>query len=204
MKILRLPFTGQSNAFYRESYQLVIYVLIAFMIITIFMAFLVLYQVTHRPLPTFTAITPDAKRLELSASYEPNLLPTTLTKWARKAAVASYTFDFVNYKQQLELARPFYTINGWNGFENSVLPLLNTITQNQIIVNGVVLKPPVISNQGDYPGQGYTWRIQIPFLVIYQAAESSTRNNYTVILSIVRVPTHINPAGIGIDQFIMK
>jgi intracellular multiplication protein IcmL len=65
-----------------------------------------------------------------------------------------------------------------------------------------VVGTPVISNQGPLPGTDYAWRVQIPFLVTYQSANVTTRRNYMVIVSIIRVSTIENPQGIGIDQFV--
>jgi intracellular multiplication protein IcmL len=191
------------NNFYRNSYNSIIITLIAEIIILLVMVNVVMYQILHRHLPTFSAMAPDGKQLALMASIEPNLLSTTLVTWAEKAAVAAYTFDFVNYNKQIMLARPYFTDAGWNDYQNSIAGLISTITKNQLFVNGVVSGPPVIANQGVLPGRGYTWRIQIPFLVTYQSAEETSRATYTVVVTIVKVPTSINPQGIGIDQFIM-
>lgn len=191
------------NAFYANSYQSLIIVLIAEVVILLGLVAVVAYQMTHRPLPVFSALTPDKKRMYLTPSYDPNLLPGTLITWASKAAVAAYTFDFVNYNKQINAVRPYFTEAGWNDYQASVSALIQTITQNQLFVNGVVSGPPVISNQGPLPGRGYVWRIQMPFLVTYQSAGQMTRANFTVSVTIVRVPTTVNPAGIGIDQFVM-
>jgi intracellular multiplication protein IcmL len=67
----------------------------------------------------------------------------------------------------------------------------------------VVSDTPVISNQGEIPGKGYVWRIQMPFLVTYQSSEGTSKKSYMVSVTIVKVPTWKNPAGIGIDQFVM-
>jgi intracellular multiplication protein IcmL len=124
-------------------------------------------------------------------------------RWASKAATVAYTFDFVNYNTQTAAARPYFTEDGWQDYLNSVNNLINTIVQNQLFVNGVVSGAPVISNQGNIPGRGYVWRVQIPFLVTYQSANTTSKQNYFVIISIVKVPTYVNKQGIGIDQFVM-
>src|SRR5262249_51683417 len=144
------------------------------------------------------------KRMTLTYFDEPNLLPDTILAWASKAATVSYTFDFVNASKQVAAARPFYTPDGWQDYLNSVNSVINTIVQNQLFVNGVVSGTPVISNQGPLPGKGYVWRIQIPFLVTYQSANLVTKRDFLVVISVVRVPTNVNPQGIGIDQFVMR
>ncbi len=192
-----------SNRFYRASYHSVIAALVIAVLVLIGMVFFVLYQIFHRPLPVFAARSQNGLAMQLTAHTDPNLLSTTLTTWAGKAAVAAYTFDFVNYQKQIALARPYFTAAGWNDYQASIASLIQTITQNQLFVNGVVSAAPVISNQGELPGRGYTWRVQIPFLVTYQSANELSRRSFTVVITIVRVPTYLNPAGIGIDQFVM-
>lgn len=201
---LQEKYIPQDNDFYREHYHHVIYVLMGIIVTMILMVFLVLYQVLNMPLPQFNAIQRDGSRMLLRAYNEPNLLPDTILRWASKAATTAYTFDFVHYKDQIQEARPFFTDDGWIDYLRSVNPLLESIVQKQLFVNGVVSGPPVISNEGPLPGKDYVWRVQVPFLVTYQSANTTTKRNFIVVLTIVKVPTDINPQGIGIDQFIME
>ncbi len=203
MSSTRPEIEGRDNFFYRDYYEKIIIAFIAIMGIAILISGVVLFQVFHKPLPRFTAVSTDGQRLALNAYDEPNLLSTTILTWASKAAVAAYTFDFVNYNNQMQLARPYFTPSGWDAYQSAVESVIQRITQNQLFVNGVVSGAPVISNQGDLPGSGYSWRVQIPFLVTYQSAESTKSRTYMVTLMIVRVPTTVNPDAIGIDKFSM-
>ncbi len=193
----------EQNSFYASSYHSLMIVLVVEIVLVLILVGVVLYQVFHRPLPVFFAVTPNKQQMDLVPSYEPSRSSSTLTTWASKAAVAAYTFDFVNYQKEIALAHPYFTDKGWNDYQASIVKLIQTITENQLFVNGIVAGAPVISNQGELPGRGYTWRIQIPFLVTYQSAGQTSRANYTVVMTIVKVSTSINPAGIGIDQFVM-
>jgi intracellular multiplication protein IcmL len=188
---------------YVSYYPYFIFSLIIAIFLILLLLMLVLYQVRHRPLPQFSAIAPGGQEMMLSPSNEPNLLPSTLIQWASKAAVAAYTFDFVNYNKQAALIHPYFTDAGWAQYASSIGELIQTIRQNQLLVNGVVSGTPVISNQGVLQGQGYVWRIQMPFLVTYQSSDGISKKSYTISVTIVRVPTWKNPAGIGIDQFVM-
>lgn len=190
--------------FYRDNYQAVIFLFITAIFILIALVIIVLYQIFHRPIPQFNAIAPNGQNLQLAAFNEPNFLPSTVLTWASKAAVAAYTFDFVNYNKQIAAVRPYFTADGWADYQTSVQQLISAITQKQLFVNGVVSGPPIISNQGDLPGKGYVWRIQMPFLVTYQSAENVSQQKFLVIMTVVKVPTTVDPTGIGIDQFVMR
>lgn len=193
----------EKNNFYRDRYtSILISVLIAMILLLSAMSF-VLYQVYTRPLPVFIAVSADNQRMQLTAHDSPNLLSTTILKWASKAATAAYTFNFAEYVSQINAVRPYFTSTGWVDYQASVDGLLDAIIAQKLLVYGVVSGPPVISNQGELPGHEYAWRVQIPFIVIYQGADVSRQYNYTVLMTIVKVPTLQNPNGIGVDQFVM-
>jgi len=193
----------RDNGFYRDHYHHILMGVIACMVLLMLMVGLFFYQVMNRPLPQFNAIQPDGKSMLLIPFDEPNLLPDTILRWASKAATLAYTFDFVGYNDEIRAARPYFTELGWQDYLNSVSNLIKTIIQNKLFINGVVSGTPVISNQGDLPGKGYVWRVQIPFLVTYQSENTISKRNYYVVISIVRVPTSENKQAIGIDQFLM-
>lgn len=193
---------GRSNGFYREHYHRVIMILMIVFACSVGCVLFILYQLTHRPLPEFVAVS-DNEQMVLHPYDKPNLLPDTIIRWASKAATAAYTFDFVNYNDQINAVRPYFTNAGWNDYKNSVAGLINTIVQTQIFVYGIISGTPVISNQGVLPEKGHVWRVQIPFLVTYQSNGPMVKKRYFVVLSIVEVPTSVNPQGIGIDQFLM-
>lgn len=194
---------SQTPGFYRYHYDKIVMILLILIFTVLVIASIVMYQVFHRPNPVFSATDPDGKSLPLVASDSPNLLPDTLIRWASKAAVAAYTFDFVNYNKQVNQLRPYFTSSGWSDYVRSIAGLINTVKKNQIFVSGVVSGPAVISNQGELPGKGFVWRIQMPFLVTYQSTDASTKKQYTMIVTIIRVPARVNPAAIGIDSMAM-
>jgi intracellular multiplication protein IcmL len=193
-----------SNLFYRNYYQQVIYFLVILIFTIITVAVVLMYQVMHRPLPTFSAVLPDKRVMPLVAYVEPNLMSNTLIRWASKAAVAAYTFNFVDHEKQIAQARPYFTPGGWQAYQDAISDTVDRVVKQQLFVYGVVSEPAVISNQGDRPKQGYSWRIQIPFLATYQSAEESRSTDYFVLVTIVKVPTTINPDAIGIESFEMR
>ncbi|MDR3478910.1 MAG: DotI/IcmL/TraM family protein [Gammaproteobacteria bacterium] len=183
--------------------QKIIVALIIAMILVLVAVSGILYQVFHRPLPQFRAVSANKQVMALSPYDEPNLLPATILIWASKAAVAAYTFDFVNYNKEIELAHPYFTDAGWTAYQAAIQRVITRVVSSQLFANGVVTGTPVISNQGQLPGHGYTWRVQVPFLVTFQSAEETKTDTYIVVMTIVKVPTSVNPEGIGIDQFQM-
>lgn len=203
MDVIKDKYMPRDNAFYRQYYHYILYGLMGLIVLLLLAVSFVSYQMSNRPLPMFNAITPKGEKMALLSYDEPNLLSSTILQWASKAAVVSYSFDYANYQQQLNLARPYFTNDGWSDYLGSVNGLINSIIKAKLIVNGIVAGTPVIANQGPLPGRDYVWRIQIPFLVTYQSANTTSKRTFTVVMTIVRVPTSSNPQGVGIDQFVM-
>lgn len=200
---MQQKYIPRDNAFYQHYYHYFLLGIMLILTLLLVSVAVVMYQAMTRPMPQFVAVQANGQQISLTAFDEPNLLPDTLIRWASQAAVLSYTFDFYNYKNQIEMAHPYFTADGWNDYLGGVHNLLDTIVANKLFSYGVVSGTPVISNQGVLPDIGYTWRIQIPFLVTYRSANASDTRNFMVTITIVRVPTNINPQGIGIDQFVM-
>jgi len=200
---IRHEVMDQTNAFYRDHYHRVIMILMIVFGCAVGCGIFLLYQFANRPIPEFFAVKSDNQKIQLTAFNKPNLLPDTVIRWASKAAVLAYTFDFVNYNQQVNAVRPYFTDAGWADYQRSVSGLISTVVQNQIFVYGIISGQPVISNEGELPGKGYVRRVQIPFLVTYQSSGPMIKRDYFVVMSIVEVPTNVNPQGIGIDQFVM-
>lgn len=197
-------YISTENDFYRDHFHHFFYGLMGVMAAVIVAVSVLLLQILHRPLPPFYAEMQNKQTMTLTPFQEPNLLPGTLTSFASKAATLAYNFNFVNYEQSISLARPYFTEAGWADFRRAIQPTVSQIVAAQLFVYGVVTGMPVITNQGSLPDKGYSWRIQIPFLVSYTSSETTSLEQHVVIITIVKVPTSVNPQGIGIDQFIMR
>lgn len=204
---IALPYIAKDNSFYRKHYHHLLIGIILLMILLLSSGGVLLYLLINRPLPLFYAIEPQNKKMSLTPYNEPNLLPETILRWATKAATAAYTFSFGDYivpnTQAIMNARQYFTENGWQDYLQSEQGLIQRVIENRLLVYSIVSGTPIIANEGDIPGTGYVWRVQMPFLVTYKGENSATSNSFMVILSIVRVPTYINSSGIGIDQFVM-
>lgn len=201
---LQQQYIPKDNKFYHNHYHHVIILLMLLMLVMTIAVGVVFYQMVTRPLPLFNAIDSDNQSMQLIPYDEPNQLPDTIIRFASKAAALAYTFDYVNYNKQLDAAKGYFTADGWQDFEASIAGPIKDVVQKQLFVYSVVRDTPVIQNQGPLPGKGYVWRVQIPFLVTYQSADTTQTKSYMVSVSIVQVPTQINKAGIGIDQFVMR
>ena len=194
------------NEFYRDSYRRVMRVLMLSIILTVVAFLMLAYIVFNPPKPKYFAVTPSGTLTPIIPLDQPNLSQQAVIQWATQAAAAAYTFDFVNYRKNLQAASQFFTPSGWNYFISALQASrnLNTITEKKLVVSAVVTKAPVINWQGTLPDGAYGWRIEVPLTVSYQSPSVNTSTPLVVTMTIRRVPTIYSARGIGIEQFVVS
>jgi len=120
------------NDFYRKFYQYVFILLLILILGLLSVLGAILYEIMNRPLPVFSALQKDGKSMALTPLEQPNLLPDTILRWASKAAVTAYTFDFANYQQQIEQAHSYFTEEGWQNYLSSISNVVRAVKEGQL------------------------------------------------------------------------
>jgi len=134
-------------------------------------------------------------------------------QWANQAAIASFTYNFVNFRDELQASSGFFTAEGWDQFLTALQQsnILDAVKAKKLIVSAVATRAPIILQKGILNGV-YFWRVQMPILVTYQSASEFTQQNnvvtmlitrVVVTMLITRVSTLNSPRGIGIAQFVV-
>ena len=162
----------------------------------------VFYQYSHPPESSYFTTSVNGQASPLIPLLEPNTSDSVVTQWADLACIGAFTYNFVNYESQLELASEYFTQNGWNSFMNSLKESnnLNTMISKKLVVSAVALSTPLILKKGIVNGV-YSWRIQLPILVTYQSASEVTQMKMIINLLMTRISTRDNYKGVGIEQF---
>lgn len=192
------------NEFYRDSYRKVVGALLLCILTILMLIGALTYIVSNPPMPRYFATTTEGRIMPLVPLDRPNLSTAALLQWANTAAIAVYTFNFVNYRQALQAAAEYFTPEGWQGFMSALQSSnnLNAVLEKKLIVSAVATGAPVVLEQGLILGT-YTWRVQMPLLITYQSASQFSQQAVTVTMLITRVSTLDSPLGIGIAQFIV-
>lgn len=193
------------NNFYRDGYRRVLVILLISMIANLVLGGLLSYTFINRPTPEYFATTKDGKVLRLYALSNPVVSTAELLQWAATAATASYTFNFVNYRKELQEASEYFTPSGWKAFQEALKASRNleTVINKKLTVNAVATGAPVIIDQGVIGGK-YKWKIQVPILITYESANTKITQPTLVTMLISRVSTLETVKGIAIDAFYMS
>lgn len=191
------------NAFYRDGQHKLIVVFLLSVVVNIALTVLLIYMVTHPPTPKYFATSSNGRITPLVPLNQPNTSDNAVIQWSSVATMAAYSYNFVNYRSELEAASGFFTGAGWDQFMEALQSSnnLDAVKAKKLVVSAVVTGAPIILKKGMLSDR-YAWRIQMPLLVTYQSASEFTQQNLNVTLLVTRVDTLNSPSGIGIAQFI--
>jgi intracellular multiplication protein IcmL len=192
------------NKFYKDSQRKVILALLIALLVNLVLASMLVYILTHPPAPRYFATSISGRITPLFPLNEPNQSDSAVLQWANQAAIAAFTFNFVNYRDELQASSGFFTAEGWDQFLGALQQSnnLDAVKAKKLIVSAVATRAPIILQKGVLNGS-YSWRVQMPILVTYQSASEFSQQNNVVTMLISRVSTLNSPRGIGISQFVV-
>lgn len=191
------------NHFYRDNYRRVLGALLLSVLVIIALTITLIYQVSHPPAPVYFAVREDGRMQQLVPLNQPNISQYALLQWAQQAAIAAYSYNFVDYRKQLQAASEFFTPEGWSNFIRNLNESnnLTTLRQKKLISSAVATGAPVVLYRGIVNNR-YLWRVQMPVLVTYQSPSELIPQNLVITMVIERVSTLNSPQGIGIKSFV--
>ena len=193
------------NEFYRHSYHRVLLALLMALIVNFALGGVLVYLLTHPPQPKYFATSINGRITPLTPLNVPNQSESAVLQWANQAAVAAYTYNFVNYRQELQAASEFFTPDGWRDFQNALSSSNNlaSVRAKKLVVSAVATRAPIVLQKGRL-GDRYAWRVQMPILVTFQSASEFSQQRNVVTMLITRISSLNSPRGIGIAQFVVE
>lgn len=192
------------NQFYQDSQRKVMLALLIAILANFLLGGLLFYVIAHPPAPKYFATSINGRVTPLFPLSEPNQSDSAVLQWANQAAIAAFTYNFVNFRDELQASSGFFTAEGWDQFLDALQQSnnLDAVKAKKLIVSAVATRAPIILQKGLLNGH-YSWRVQMPILVTYQSASEFTQQNNVVTMLITRVSTLNSPRGIGIAQFVV-
>ena len=202
------------NRFFYIYYRKISLILLLVLGISLFSLGCAVYFATRKTPPVYIPVSVDGRviptyKLSEPSNSDPKLMEAEVKQWGLDAAKKLFLFDYLNYREQITQAQPFFTVRGWEAyvktFEES--QNLNTILASKMIVNFIPMAPPQILDQKNRDGR-YTWALEFPAKIKYTAHDGSGKSGFTqkgiMKMVITRVSMIDSPKGIGVDQIIFK
>ncbi|MCX7116083.1 MAG: type IVB secretion system apparatus protein IcmL/DotI [Gammaproteobacteria bacterium] len=193
------------NEFYRIGHRRTLTLLFVSGCMNALLIFVFLDMFMHPPQPRYFATSIGGQIAPQFPLNVPNQSDEAISKWASQAAMAAFTYNFVNYKDELQASSGFFTAEGWTRFLDALKASnnLDAIRDKKLVVSAVATSSPKIVQKGVLDGQ-YSWRVEVPILVTYQSVGEYSQANNIVKMLISRVSSLNSPRGVGIAQFVVE
>lgn len=193
------------NAFYRDSYRHVIIALLMVLGINCILGFMIFYKWTHPPAPQYFATTADGRIIMLHQLTDPVVPDDFVVQWATNAVRASFSLDYIHWREQLQRASNNFTSAGWKYFLASLKSSnnLKTLTTLKMVSNATVTAAPQVAEKAIVGGH-FAWKITMPLLVTYESAGHTIHMPMNVTLIVIRMPVQNYPQRVAINNFLAK
>lgn len=196
-----LQLISLKDDFYRDGYYKA---LAAGGILLIAIALLIsasLYLQLSKPAPVAFAAGDEFRTLLPVPITKPYVSQPDLIQWVSDVLPKAFTFDFVNYNQQLKNNSQYFTANGWKNYSDQlkIYADYNAILASKLFMSAVPGGAPFIVNQG-LMGNVYAWLIQMPLNLSYSSIGKGNSTPLVIQALVVRIPTLNNLSGIAIEK----
>ena len=199
-----LTIVAMRNTFYRDGQRKLVIGFLFSLLLNVMLGLAFTYIITHPPAPKYFSTSINGRITPLVPLDMPNQSDSAVLQWANQAAIAAFSYNFVNWRQELQAASGFFAPTGWDQFNEALKASnnLRAVIENKLVVSAVATSAPIILQKGILNGV-FSWRIQMLILVTYQSASEFSQSNNTVTMLVTRVDTLNYPRGIGIAQFVV-
>jgi intracellular multiplication protein IcmL len=193
------------NNFYRDSYRRVLGALLLSVFVNVMLGVTVFYVWQDKPTPTYFATTTEGGIVPIQPLNAPVITASSLLQWATVAVTTANTYNFVNYRKELQAASEYFTPQGWKEYQDALKRSRNleSVIDRKLTSSAVATGAPVILDQGVVGGR-YKWKVQLPILVTYESANLKMTQPSEVTLLITRVSTLETSKGVAIDGIYMS
>lgn len=156
-----------------------------------------------KPENRYFASTVDGKLFETKALSEPLLSKQAVEGFAGQTLTQTFTFDFINFKSQLETVADRYTAEALTAIRDSLQQedgLVTKAVTHKWIVKALITAAPTLLQSGFLPHtKTFAWRLEFPLLLTYYQDNTSSTQRFTVRVTVSRVDERNNPRGIAIS-----
>lgn len=185
---------------YRDGYRNLFRVAIGLILVVVGLLAAVFYRVSSViPQDRYYAVMAGGQLMPLVALSEPYINNALLLDWAAQAATEILTFGFNDVNERFASSSKYFSPEGLESFRPSFVKssLFQNVQKYQQVITAIPMAPPSILGQGMNQGK-HGWMIEVPIIMTVRAAGVEKMMRVYVHMFVVRLPTSINAAGLGI------
>lgn len=197
------------NYFYRRLYYLALSAFALSLLVIATLIWAIIFLIKNPTHPLYFATDKIGRLFQVIPVTRPNMSTNDVINWTIAAVQNANSYDYVNYRAQIQGAQKYFTNYGWNKYMSALTASNNLIalTQRKQIVIAQIVNQPKILAQG-LLGGAYAWKFEMPMLVTYWNPPYDDKSKFynAEIVSVIvqRQPVLQSYQGLGIVQFIAR
>lgn len=195
------------DKFYRDGFHRVVLAFVLSIASNVVLISLIVFIWMNPPKPRYFPVSDAGRITRIQPLNKPKEFSTesTILEWATKSSIAAYTFNYVNFMQELQAASIFFTAKGWDNFLDALVSSnnLEAVKVRKFIVSAEAYGVPKVIRQGVIRGR-YTWEIVLRLLVTFRNEQQFNQQRLKIIMKVQRISSLNSPRGVGIDQFVVE
>jgi len=195
------------NAFYKRLYYLILSVFLLSLLVIGILIGMLTFLIRHPIQPLYFVADHIGRLMPTVPVSEPNMTTAEVVAWTIEAIQSAYSYNYVNYRAQLQNAQKYFTNYGWQEYMKALTASnnLNGVAQRKMVVLATVIDQPKLDIAGILGG-AYAWRFEMPMLVTYLLPPYDGSNQFSnplqVSVIVQRRPALQSYKGLGIVQII--
>jgi intracellular multiplication protein IcmL len=191
------------NNFYRDNYRRAMVILLCSILMNVVLATGATFLALHKPEPRYFATNRDGTIIQLLPLNQPLHSDADIRDWATRAALAAMSYDFLNYRTQLQASAQYFTDDAFTTYLKALKDSGNMelLTTKRLVSQPFSEGVPIVLAQGMI-GDRYAWKVKVPIAVRYVSSSQTQISHYMVTMTITRVSTLDTPQGILIASFV--
>ena len=196
------------NAFYKRLHYLALGAFALMLIVNGVLIAVVVYLSRNPSLPLYFATDSVGRLIEIPPTSQPNMTHDEISAWVVEAVQAAYSFDYMNYRAELQGSEKYFTNYGWSKYMDALKASnnLTAVIQRQWIGFAKVVDQPKLVVEGMLGG-AYAWKFQVSILVSYLRppqydADSMRVDPLELTVLVQRQPVLQSYKGVGIVQLV--
>lgn len=197
----------QRNQFYRRQYQLALGAFGLSLLVLAVLVWVLVYVIRNPTAPLYFATDNVGRLIKVVPVTQPNMSVDDASTWAVRAVEKTYSYDYVNYRRQLQSSQKYFTSYGWTKYMSALKASNNLVAlkSRKMVIQAKVVAAPKLVTQG-LLGGSYAWKFEMPVLVTNWIPpydiQSTFTNALNVTVIIQRMPILQSSDGVGIVQMI--
>lgn len=197
----------ERNQFYRRQYLLALGAFVLSLLVLIVLSWVLLYVIRNPTAPLFFATDNVGRLIKVVPVTQANMSTEEASAWAVRAVEKTYSYDYVNYRKQMQSAQKYFTTYGWTKYMSALKASNNLVAlkNREMVIEAKVVDTPKVIAQG-LLGGSYAWKFEMLVLVTNWIPPYDKQSTFTNALNVTvivqRMPILQSSDGVGIVQLI--